>query len=224
MIKDLIRRHKRKKRQIHHSVAAALARHIDAEGVVTVNQRLMDTLGAGRTLLFRVAYQLVIRERVAMLADTDGQVLLMTKSRYRDLIAERAGKPVATVAAAAMREEVALAVPTLMGEEVLAICEDTVPIEAVGVEMVNTLIEDDDSIAYEVGAPAEEMAEETLVNHDPVPVLDAEADLDWFSLDVATAGNGQEVLSDFRQTLPDRPRDPWPAKEEVGIDLDFFQK
>ncbi len=241
MIKDLIRRHKQKKQEFHNSITRNLQSHVDALGVVTVDNHLMDVVGAGRKILFRAAYELAIRERLAIVADTEGQILLMTNSRYRDRLFTRSGltrpqaaesdsavpaEPQFAVAAAAAASDESFAaldsLDTLVQDDVLAVTEDTVPIDSVGVEMV----EDDLSPA----------ATETLVRHavagmpenadaadaDTDASADAEADLDWFSIEVNQTPSWQEVLADYRQSLPERNREPWPAKKDAGVDLDFF--
>ncbi len=239
MIKDLIRRHKQKKQEIHNSITRNLQSHVDALGIVTVDNHLMDAVGAGRKILFRAAYELAIRERLAIVADTEGQILLMTNSRYRDRLFTRSGltrpqaaesesavpaEPQFAVAAAASDESLGAldSLDTLVQDDVLAITEDTVPIDSVGVEMV----EDDLSPAATetlvrhaaAGTPESADAVDAAANAD----ADADADLDWFSIEVNQTPSWQEVLADYRQSLPERNREPWPAKKDAGVDLDFF--
>ncbi|MCC8164943.1 MAG: hypothetical protein LIQ31_02040 [Planctomycetes bacterium] len=231
MIKDLIRRHKQKKQEIHNSITRHLQNHVEARGVVPVDNDLADAVGAGRKILFRAAYELAIRERLAIVADTEGQILLMTNSRYRDRLFTRSGltrpetpleqaEPQFAVAEAASEESF----DTLVQDDVLAVTEDTVPIDTVGVEMIEALA-DDDALSS--------AATETLVRRasgeasgsgtgNAAAGADAETDLDWFAIEVKDALSWQEVLADYRQSLPERNREPWPAKKDAGVDLGFF--
>ncbi|MCC8109474.1 MAG: hypothetical protein LIQ30_10630 [Planctomycetes bacterium] len=268
MIKDLIRRHKQKKQEIHNSITRNLQNHVEALGVVQVDNHLMDVVGAGRKILFRAAYELAIRERLAIVADREGQILLMTNSRYRDRLFTRSGlhraeaaeaaeaaetagaagaadsfgfvagrDEYAPVAGQAVRAEdrfaVADAAPadafdTLLQDDVLAVTEDTVPIDTVGVEMVDALADDDRSAAvtetlvrHSADAPSAS-GDAVAADETAAAAVDAETDLDWFAIEVKDAPSWQEVLADYRQSLPVRKRDPWPAKKEAGVDLGFF--
>ncbi len=74
-------------------LARLILRTVAQEGVVAMNWELAVKLGAGRKILYRTAYQLVIKERLSMLSDPDGGVLLMTNAEFNRFLARRSGWP-----------------------------------------------------------------------------------------------------------------------------------
>ncbi len=81
----------RKKPLAATELSRLLLRKVREEGVVTMNWELAVCLGAGRKLLYRTAYQLVIKESISMLSDPDLGILLMTNAEFNRFLARRGG-------------------------------------------------------------------------------------------------------------------------------------
>ena len=251
MIKYFLKRRAQKRRARRGELASALEGRLEREGTLVVDDAFVDGMGAGRRLLFKVIYGLVIRERIHMMADNDGRVVLMTNVEFHRFMLRRSGMHETEIR---RRDVLPVFADTMAEHAIAAIEEETVWIDSVAAELAGSelpLLEELDSTLVSAtlgGSPLSGiMPDESEEVFATLPALAASApperssrrvprrlqltgpaaaagesggDLGWFDLDVASTLLFRENLPDARQSLPDRPREPWSANEESGVNLD----
>lgn len=193
-------------REKHESAAEALLSRLGENASLVVDDRLVAELGVGRKALYRIIYDMVRRERMFMLADAKDRMLLMTNAEFSRFMFRRAGKDApaeagrAAAAAAGLDSDIVL-LESLEDSDIVLDGRreplgDRTPAAA------TAAMADAETEVPELSEPA---------------VLAKPIDLEWFSLDVAATGtDGADAeLPDYRQSLPERKRDPWLSAEEV---------
>ncbi len=140
----------RKKTVDATELSRLLLRKVREEGTVAMNWELAHSLGAGRKLLYRTAYQLVIRERLSMLSDPDEGVLLLTNTEFNRLLARRSGWEEAEIERHYGRQESPVGGVSLDQEKEEAVCPaesgDTVQVEPPAPPKVAAMLSDTEKL------------------------------------------------------------------------------
>jgi hypothetical protein len=79
------------RRNTRHA-AEELMHRLEEKASLVVDDNFVADMGLGRKALYRLVYDMVRRERMFMLAGTDGRMLLMTNDEFRRFMFRRSGK------------------------------------------------------------------------------------------------------------------------------------
>lgn len=132
MIRDFLKRRAQKRREQRSEVADALVQRLDREHSLVVDDAFVAGMGVGRRLLFKVIYGLVIRERMHMMADDDGQVVLMTNAEFHRFMLRRSGMRETEIR---RRDILPVFADTMAEQAIAAIEEETVWVDSVAAEL-----------------------------------------------------------------------------------------
>lgn len=249
MFKNFFLRRAQKRRELRGQLVDTLLHRLERESSLVVDDGLIAQMGVKRRVFFQVVYGLVIQERMHMMADDEGCVILMTNAEFHRFMLRRAG---------VQNPEMRL----LENSAVFANEEDTIIVDAVAAELATLTVDHDSLIpmldemdstlvaATLGGAPMSGLVPEQVDDViEPLPQLsargtdpaaresrklrkptrqlqlagpqaEAEGDLNWFDLDVTPTLATREKLPDTRQSLPDRPREPWLINDNKKTDLE----
>jgi hypothetical protein len=199
-------------REKHECAAEELMARLAEKASLVVDDSLVSELGVGRKALYRIIYDLVRRERMFMLADSDDRMLLMTNTEFNRFMFRRAGLELPPEPAQSVAEDSDIYIETDDSDIVLEEMWE-IPAAALDSTLAGNLSHAiPEPLGTETGTEArpktQRHAEETLVA--------ARDNLDWFSLDVARGEADSGYLPDTRQSLPERKREPWLSFEDVG--------
>ncbi len=196
--------------------ARRLLARLDKDGSLTLDQSTLREIGADHQLAIRTICVLAMAERLHVRANMEGRIVVMSNCEFSRLVHQRAeitagSERLAKREAAAPTEEIE-ARPVPEAVEATATMEElTEPAAALA----------SDSAAVSAPAPGEE---ETVVLAPPSSDYAGDG-LDWFTLEVAQAVSGAadkdgsaKKLPSVRQSLPDRPREPWMALDDARLE------
>ncbi len=65
---------------------------LEEKASLVVDEDLVAAMGVGRNALYRIIYEMLRRERMSMLADRNGQMLLMTNSEFNRFLFRSSGR------------------------------------------------------------------------------------------------------------------------------------
>lgn len=219
MITGFLMRRARKQREARSGLADALSLRLEQTQSLIVDDELVSSLGVEKNVFFRAVYAMVIQERIHMMADNNGRILLMTNREFHRFMLRQSGVRETEIQ---RREGIPALADAIAEHAVATLEEETIVIDAVDAELAESPAFVESPARAEPFEPAEfpespELA--TLVADKNISQPDAPApdDLAWFNLDVAPARASREKLPGARQTIPDRRREPWAANEESRI-------
>lgn len=216
-------------------LADTLLRRLDVDNYLAVDRPLLRTLRTSRRELFRVVYGLVVKERMYMLAEAGGTIILMTNAEYARFMARRSaayeagGDPEAAPAAvAASPRDPAVSIAALAdtdaGPEALS---DAARQERLDGVAASILASDSESALFTGAtlggatldgllADADASVGNTAPPAAPAAKTATGSEYDWFDLDIGTGAKVPEK----RQSLPKRRRQPWLVAEGAGMDVE----
>lgn len=128
MFENLFKTRAHQQRQLRSQVADLLLLRLGQERTLVLDNDLVAEFKVGRRTLMRIAYDLVIKERMHIMADAEGRVVLLANDEFRRFMLRRSG---------ASEEVLRLAerpVPSLGADAMPADREETVVVEAVEAE------------------------------------------------------------------------------------------
>lgn len=224
----------RRKRDRRARLSDTLLSRLDNDNYLAVDRPLLRSLGVNRRELFRAVYGLVIRERMHMLAEADGTVVLLTNAEYKRFMERRSayyetrderGAAHASVAAAPRAPEAPAAAAVAeadMDEESIAARQERLDGVAASI-----LASDSESALFTGATLGGGTLDGLLTDAEAstaIPAIPAasaaesgaESEYDWFDLDIGTGGK----LPEKRQTLPKRRRQPWLVAEGAGLEVE----
>ena len=133
MLKSYLLRRAKKQQELRSQLADTLLARLERENMLTVDDNLFTELGVGRKLFFRVVYSLAIQERMYLMAEQTGNVVLMTNMEFHRFMLRRSGLRETEIR---LREGAAV-IPETVSEHALTVAdlEDTVLIDSVDAEV-----------------------------------------------------------------------------------------
>lgn len=100
MLERLFKKRASRRRHLHGQVAALLLARLGRERSLSVDKALLDEFKIDKRSLLRIASDLALKERLHLLAEPGGRVLLLANAEFRRCMLRRSG---------ASEEEIALA-------------------------------------------------------------------------------------------------------------------
>ncbi len=91
MLKNFFLRRAERRRELRGQLVDTLLRRLEREHSLIVTGDLVAGTGVGRREFFRVVYSLVIQERMHMMTDSEGNIVLMTNTQFHRFMLRRSG-------------------------------------------------------------------------------------------------------------------------------------
>ena len=224
----------RKKRLARARLADDVLRRLEADNVLIVEQGVPESFGVKRKEFFQTVYDLVMKERIYMISDIEGKVVLMTNAEFSNFMMRRSTSRETEIrrrdTVPAKKDNVALVVSfdetpqkpaphrsdTAAGDEDDILCRETESTLFTGATLGGAIL---DGILADIHDPADNRADEPVLAGSVAGTGDSgvSPDLNWFSLDVAASEKDGENLPEGRQSLPERRREPWEVLENAEI-------
>jgi hypothetical protein len=196
MLEKLFKTYARQQRHLHLQVAELLLARLERERTLLLNENLIDQFQIGRRKLLRIAYDLAIKERMHIMADDEGKVLLLANAEFRRSMLRRSGA----------------------NEDVLHL-DETAP--AAVIPAIPPARRASGKPPRRVEAPARTAVRTVTRQPDDFSwfTLDVSPSRVKARKGTKEAKNGKGgKMPPKRQTLPERIRSPWTAPEGAGLD------
>ncbi len=210
-------------------LARILMDRLDRLGSFILDDETVAGVGAGRRQTCRAVYELVLRERAHVRADSEGRVVVMSNREFNRFLRQRAAISFGTRIHCRAEAPAGEAAEPLPGQAPADWGVETVELSDMN-----------------IGSAAESARESGPAAELPQPVSAADADTvalpelpvsteeyGWFEIDVAppeageraadsepfALGEPEQNLPSVRQSLPERKREPWVVFEDAVTEL-----
>jgi hypothetical protein len=131
MFRNFFLRRAERRRELRGQLVDTLLHRLERENSLVADDKLIARMGVSRRVFFQVVYSLVIQERMHMMTDSEGDIVLMTNNEYHRFMLRRSGMRETEIR---RRQNIPVFMQSVAEQAIPAAEEDTVVVDTVSAE------------------------------------------------------------------------------------------